>query len=158
MTKVFPFIKTDSFKDEFLNPLSEVFDNLFRKQFPKLENVSLSSGAYPKVDVIDYPDKVTIIAEIAGWAKNEVKVTLHEGQTLIIKGHRRNDEPDLAKGAKFILKEIKRSTFQRSFILSDKLDTSNITSKFDAGVLTVEIKKISPSQKTTDSGIDIEIK
>jgi len=42
----------------------------------------------------------------------------------------------------YLLRELKRSSFSRSFKLGDQLDASAVGAKFDNGLLTVTIQKL----------------
>ena len=69
-------------RDEFLIPFDRIFDKLMDETFPTFkQEVGLSheQGAYPKVNVYDYDDKVGIIAEIPGLDKSNVSVDVEEG-------------------------------------------------------------------------------
>ena len=64
-------------RDEFLTPFDKIFDELMNKQFPAFQEevgVSFNKGAYPKVNVYEYDDKIGIVAEIPGLDKSNVSV------------------------------------------------------------------------------------
>ena len=48
-------------------------------------------------------------------------------------------------GAKVIRRELKQSSFRRSFELGELLDGDNISANFKDGILSVEIPKIEPT-------------
>ena len=87
MTKL--FIKPNHLnRDEFLTPFDTIFDQLMHKQFPNFQEevgVSFNQGAYPKVNVYEYDDKIGIVAEIPGLDKKNVSVDV-EDQILTISG------------------------------------------------------------------------
>ena len=87
MTKL--FIKPNHLnRDEFLTPFDKIFDQLMLKQFPAFQEevgVSFNQGAYPKVNVYEYDDKIGIVAEIPGLDKKNVSVDV-EDQVLTISG------------------------------------------------------------------------
>ena len=75
-------------RDEFLTPFDTIFDQLMNKQFPHFHEevgVSFAKGAYPKVNVYEYDDKIGIVAEIPGLDKKNVSVDV-EDQVLTISG------------------------------------------------------------------------
>ena len=52
----------------------------------------------------------------------------------------------------YLLRELKRSSFSRSFKLGDQLDASDVAAKFNNGLLTIIIQKLNKepeSQKVT---------
>ena len=148
MTKVvvnpnLPFFDRDSF----LTPFDKMFDNLVETQFPDIvKQVGVKpyqGSAYPKVNVYEYDDKIGIVAEIPGLDKKQLNVEVEEG-ILTISGDKHNTfEND---GAKVLRKELKQSSFKRSFELGELLDGDNISAKFKDGVLSVSIPKTEPEQ------------
>jgi HSP20 family protein len=104
--------------------------------------------SYPRVDVIEYPDKLVLEAEIAGLNKEDVSVDL-EGDTLVIRGGKKQQaESDTSKG-RYLFKEIKRSSFSRSFVLGDGIDKTAIKADFKDGTLKVELPRLKPEDKKT---------
>ena len=129
-------------RDEFLTPFDKMFDNIVETQFPDItKSVGVKpyqGSAYPKVNVYEYDDKVGIVAEIPGLNKKQLNVEVEEG-ILTISGDKHNTfEND---GAKVLRKELKQSSFKRSFELGDLLDGDNISANFKDGVLSVSIPK-----------------
>ena len=130
-------------RDEFLTPFDRIFDLLMEKQFPTFQQevgVSFNKGAYPKVNVYEYDDKLGIIAEIPGLDKKNVSVEV-EDNVLTISGDKHGFEDD---GAKCITRELKHSSFKRSFNLGDTLDGDDISASFKDGMLSVSIPKKEP--------------
>ena len=134
-------------RDEFLTPFDRLFDNLIHAQFPNLEKecgVSFEKGSFPKVDVVDYDESIIIIAEIPSLSKRDISIEVEDG-VLVIAG----DKHQLAEpNARYIRKELKHSSFRRSFQLGEMLDIDNIDASFDEGVLRIEVPKIEPKPKT----------
>ena len=131
-------------RDEFLTPFDRMFDNIVSNQFPEFEKnfgISFEKGSFPKVDVADYDDSVVIIAEIPSLKKDALKIEIEEG-ILSISGdkHQLDDE-----NVRYIRKELKHSSFRRSFQLGDLLNTENISANFEDGVLRIEIPKKEPT-------------
>ena len=132
-------------RDEFLTPFDKIFDHLMAKQFPTFQDevgVSFNQGAYPKVNVYEYDDKVGIVAEIPGLDKKNVTVDVEE-DVLIISGDKHGFDSD---GGKCITRELKQSAFTRSFNLGEYLDGSNVSAKFKDGMLSISIPKKEPEQ------------
>ena len=144
MTKVFVNPKHLN-RDEFLTPFDKIFDQLMAKQFPTFQEevgVSFNQGAYPKVNVYEYDDKIGIVAEIPGLDKKNVTVEV-EDQVLIISGDKHGFDSD---GGKCITRELKQSAFTRSFNLGEYLDGSNVSATFKDGMLSISIPKKEPEQ------------
>ena len=134
-------------RDDFLTPFDKMFDNLVETQFPDIvKQVGVKpyqGSAYPKVNVYEYDDKVGIVAEIPGLNKKQLNVEVEEG-VLTISGDKHSTFED--DGAKVLRRELKQSSFKRSFELGDLLDGENISANFKDGVLSVSIPKTEPEQ------------
>ena len=134
-------------RDEFLTPFDKMFDSMVESQFPEVvKSVGVKpyqGSAYPKVNVYEYEDKVGIVAEIPGLDKKQLNVDVEEG-ILTISGDKHSTfEND---GAKVIRRELKQSSFKRSFELGELLDGDNISATFKDGILTVAIPKVEPEK------------
>ena len=132
-------------RDEFLTPFDKIFDQMLDTQFPEVvKQVGVKpyqGSAYPKVNVYEYDDKVGIVAEIPGLDKNQLNVEV-EDNTLTISGDKHGVwEED---GATVLRRELKASSFKRSFQLGELLDGDDISANFKDGILSIEIPKVEP--------------
>ncbi len=75
--------------------------------------------------------------------KKQLNVEVEEG-ILTISGDKHNTFED--DGAKVLRRELKQSSFKRSFELGEQLDGDNINASFKDGVLIVTIPKIEPEK------------
>ena len=134
-------------RDKFLTPFDKMFDQMVEAQFPEMaKSVGVKpyqGSAYPKVNVYEYDDKVGIVAEIPGLDKKQLNVDVEEG-VLTISGDKHSTFED--DGAKVIRRELKQSSFKRSFELGELLDGDNISASFKDGILTVAIPKVEPEK------------
>ena len=144
MTKI--FVKPRHLnRDEFLTPFDKVFDHLMEQTFPTFKEdvgVSFNKGAYPKVNVYEYDDKIGIVAEIPGLDKKNVSVEVEE-DVLIISGDKHGFDSD---GGKCITRELKQSAFTRSFNLGEYLDGNSVSATFKDGMLSISVPKIEPEK------------
>jgi len=134
-------------RDDFLTPFDKMFDAMVETQFPNVvKSVGVKpygNAAYPKVNVYEYDDKIGIVAEIPGLDKKQLEVEVLEG-ILTISGDKHSAfESD---GAKVLRKELKESSFRRSFELGELLDGKNISANFKDGILSVSVPKIEPEK------------
>ena len=134
-------------RDNFLTPFDKMFDQMVEAQFPEMtKSVGVKpyqGSAYPKVNVYEYEDKVGIVAEIPGLNKKQLDVEVEDG-VLTISGDNHSTFED--EGAKVLRRELKQSSFKRSFELGEQLDGGNIAASFKDGVLSVSIPKIEPEK------------
>ena len=132
-------------RDEFLTPFDKIFDQLIDKSFPNFKEetgVSFNQGAYPKVNVYEYDDKIGIVAEIPGLDKKNVTVDVEE-QVLTISGDKHGFDTDCGK---CISRELKQSSFKRSFNLGEHLDGENVGATFKDCMLSISIPKKEPEK------------
>ena len=148
MTKVvvrnpFPVIDSDSFLTQF----DKMFDQMIETHFPSVvQQVGVKpyqGSAYPKVNVYEYDDKVGIVAEIPGLDKKQLNIEVEEGVLTISGDKHVIHEED---GATVLRRELKASSFKRSFELGELLDGDNIKANFKDGVLSVSIPKVEPEK------------
>jgi len=100
-------------------------------------------SAYPKVNVYEYDDKVGIVAEIPGLDKKQLSVEVEEGVLTISGDKHAIHEED---GATVLRRELKASSFNRSFELGEQLDGGNISANFKDGILSISVPKVEPEK------------
>lgn len=134
-------------RNDFLTPFDSLFDEMIGKAFPSFEREFgvnfFGSNSYPKVDVIDTPESIEFEAEIPGLTKDEVSVDLEKG-VLSISGQKR--QSDSTESKNYIRKELKRSSFKRSFQISDSFNHQKIKAKFENGLLLISVPKKKPEK------------
>ncbi len=149
MTKVTTIRNLPTFldRDSFLTPFDKLFDTMFETNFPEFVDTvgvkPFSGTAYPKVNVYEYDDKVGIVAEIPGLDKKDLNVEVQDGN-LTISGEKHSIVED--DKAKVLRRELKGSSFKRSFALGDNLNGDNIKASFKNGVLNIDVPKVIPEE------------
>ncbi len=142
-------------RDEFLKPFDQVFDQMLTQQFPNFTEqtgIDFLKGAYPKCNIIDTAKDVQVIAEIPGLTKDEVNIKVENG-VMTISGKQASMTKD--DEVKYIRRELKHSSFKRSFELGDTLDPTKISANFENGILNITIPKKEESlPKTIDIAIN----
>ena len=115
------------------------FDHLSR-----LVDSALSSdtaNAYPPYNIEKLSDDdYQITMAVAGFAPDELDVTVQEG-TLIISGRGAEDTED----RKFLHRGIAKRAFERRFELADTIQVG--TASFENGLLKVDLKRVIPEHK-----------
>jgi len=131
-------------RDEFLAPFDRLFDDFFTASIgPSF----YSKGSFPKVDVVEYDNKYVLEADVGGLAKDDVSVEL-EGDILVIRGGKRaKDESTNTQKGRYLYKEIKRSSFTRSFSIGEGIDKSGVKADFDNGVIKIDLPKVKVEEK-----------
>lgn len=131
-------------RDEFLTPFSTLFDDFFNDSFDFLGKDFFEKGTYPKVDVRDEDTKLIIEAEVPGLTKDQVTVEL-DGDILKIKGEKKSNGEKNVKS--YIHKELKHSSFCRSFSIGKNINKGTIGAKFENGILEITLEKYCPEEK-----------
>lgn len=130
-------------RDNLLNTFDKFFDETFRGQFPEVYKTfgidPFSKSAYPKVNVLSYDDKVEIEAEIAGFHKEDISIQI-EDDVLSIVG-KASQQVEQTDKSVYLLRELKRSSFSRSFRLTDQLDSDRVEAAFNNGLLYITIPR-----------------
>lgn len=91
------------------------------------------------VDIREDGDHLVVEAELPGFKKEEIDITL-ENQTLTISAERKEMTQDQPQGD-FLLNERRYSRFLRSFTLPPTVDEKSVQAKLEDGVLTVVLNK-----------------
>ena len=118
-----------------------LFDDFFDSMLGAWDNYS---SRVPAVDVEETPSEFIIKAEMPGFDEKNVKITVDK-HVLHITGtvDEKEDEKD---GKKYLIRERRHESFERSFSLPDGLDESAISAKFENGILSVTLPK-TPEEK-----------
>jgi HSP20 family protein len=125
--------------------------NQYRELSKQHKDLKDTKGFYPRVNVIRKDKELVIEAAIPGYTKEDISVEIKDG-FLILRGSASSDE-DRAAGYTYICREIKRSKFQRSFMLPDNLELSAVEAAFLNGMLEVRIpyKNVDANSKSVSN-------
>ncbi len=89
----------------------------------------------PAVDIIENDNCFKIIADIPGADKNSIDVKFKKNILTIRAECREDDKGDL------VYSEYKTGSYERSFTVSDDIDSEKIEAKYDKGALTLILPK-----------------
>jgi HSP20 family protein len=92
------------------------------------------------VDVREDADHIYVEAELPGFKKDEVDITL-ENQTLTIAAERKSEHKKEGEQGELLLHERRYSRFLRSFTLPPTVDEQSVNAKLNDGLLTITINK-----------------
>jgi HSP20 family protein len=138
------------FRDEFFSPLDTLFDKVFSESFPELSKEiginPFQQNAYPKCDIINFDDRIEIVAEVPGLSKEQITIDV-DGDVITLKGEKSNKASNEKEGGVYLRREVKRSSFLRSFTADSKIfDLDNVKASFEDGVLELAIPKREPEK------------
>ena len=120
---------------------TSVFDDFFDSM---LNAWGSYSAKVPAVDIEETPDEFSIKAELPGYSDKDVKIYV-EKHVLHISGEAGSDNEE-KEGRKYLVRERRHTSFERTFSLPDGLDESKISAEFENGILTVSLPKL-PEEK-----------
>lgn len=92
----------------------------------------------PNVDIVEYPHELAVLADMPGVTSDGIDINFENG-TLTIHG---KVESRICEGATSLLCEYGVGDFFRTFRVSEKVDSANISAEFTNGVLTLHLPKI----------------
>lgn len=141
MSPVAPF-----FSNQFANLDRFFSDDVFYRPFQLLDQLSESlteRGWVPPVDIRETDDAYLVIADLPGFTKKDVEITL-ENNLLTLRGNRAWDGTDDARSYRRV--ERAYGEFSRSFTLPAQVDGDHVKASFDHGVLTVTVPKAAESR------------
>lgn len=111
----------------------------------------LVDDAYLRSDVIENEKEFIINCEAPGIRKEDISISFEDS---FLKIKAKSSKESENKEERFIIKEIKKGNFQRSFRLKGDFDPENIEAKHENGILTIKI----PKNEIKPKEISIKIK
>ena len=125
------------------NPINKTFDGLMNELFNELpvnfgKSIREDVLHFPPANIIEKADLYKIELAAPGMDKADFNVKL-DGKILNISAEKK---PVAAvENENMIRKEFGYKSFKRSFTLDEKIDSTNITAKYENGILTLELPK-----------------
>ena len=115
----------------------------FRHSF--LRRAKAGFGAIPAVDLAETDKAYQITSELpGGMDEKNVEVTFANG-VLTIKGQKQEEREEKKKG--YYMRERSSGSFERTFQVSEGIDTDKITASFKKGVLAVTLPKSAEARR-----------
>ena len=119
------------FNNDFDNVVNSFFGNRVRRQV-------CDCAFMPRTNVEETKDNLSLIFELPGMDKKDIKVTVHD-KVLTVSGERKLEAADKENG--FMRSEISNGAFSRSFTLPDTVNTESVTADYRQGMLFVTLAK-----------------
>lgn len=118
------------------------------------------SRKFPPVDVYETEKGYVIEAQVAGFKQDEISLSVDKHVLTIAAETMKKAENESEKNEKkeernYVIREMSKSSFTRSFTLPDDVDEENIEAETKDGILKVYIPKMERAQK---GKIEIKIK
>ncbi|HTX73681.1 MAG TPA: Hsp20 family protein [Rectinemataceae bacterium] len=112
----------------------ELLDKLFDDEFFP------APARRPVVDVREEDHRYVIEAELPGLSEKDLKLELKDG-LLSLSTAKQEEKKDEQADGRWLRRERREFSFERSFELPDDADTDKIDARFKDGLLVVEISK-----------------
>ena len=96
------------------------------------------SIALPKVNVVEKDEAFYLEAETPGMTDKDISVEFNDG-VLILKGNR--EQASTTEETDYNIQEFTRQSFERSFRISNKVNSETVSARIDQGILKVTLPK-----------------
>ena len=125
------------------NPINKTFDGLINELFNDLpinfgKSIREDVLHFPPANIVEKNDLYQIALAAPGMVKADFIIKLDE-KILTISAEKKTEAA--VENEKMIRKEFGYKSFKRSFTLDEKIDATNITAKYQNGILTLELPK-----------------
>ena len=132
-------------KFEPLRELESMHDRI-QRYFDDFSNFgfSFTDNFNPRIDISDDEQTFSVIAEIPGIKKDNLKITLQDN-ILTIEGEKKKE--DEVKEKNYYRSERVFGSFKRCFTLPSEVDSEKVDAKFEDGILKINLKKLEPKPK-----------
>jgi len=135
--------------ERYLNPFTmfdDFDDNIFDLDF--------ADCASMKTDVIEEDNDYKLVAELPGFNKEDISADIKNGM-LTIKAQTSNENNEKDENGKYVRRERRNMSYQRSFRVGDNVHSEDISAKYENGVLTMTIPK---KAEEKNNALQIEVK
>jgi HSP20 family protein len=130
------------------NKVEDMFQNMWHNPFSREKLPDFTSyspfGKLPKIDVIDRDKEIFVKAELPGFDKEDLDISIANNQ-LVIKAKACHEDKE-EKGD-YLKQEISKSEIYRSLLLPADVEDENVKTSFNKGVLKLTIPKQKKSQR-----------
>ena len=142
-TNAVPFRQIDSVIDNLFN---DFFNTVSRTPF----NTVNQKSNYPRVDIREDRESVTLDATVPGLRKEDVSIDYEDGHLKI------SADKQIREGDDFIHREIHRSAFSRWFSVDEEVyEVNNINANLADGILSITIPKKEEAVKPLPRKIEV---
>lgn len=115
-----------------------------RWEHPLWQRFAAFEKGMPKVDVIDRDAEVVVRAEVPGFEREELDVSVTDG-AVTIKGDHREESKE--EEGDYFHSEISRGSFTRTVALPSEIDADKAAASFKNGVLELTLPKFKQANR-----------
>lgn len=128
------------FKPAFSDPFESMFNRFMAPTRMEMENGALDM----RLDVTEVDGKYKVCADIPGVKKEDINVRI-DGNIVQIDAAAKKHKETKDNGGKVLRSERWEGAVSRTFSLTQDVDESKATAKYEDGVLTLELPKMATS-------------
>lgn len=132
-------MKRRSTAEEMFNDLMETLKDKQKDVERTVNEYSSNMSKKPSIDIIDDNEEFTIIMDLPGVLRENIKIDITEYAVEI--SAQFNDETKF-EDKTFLRKERKYGNVKRAIELPEKIDINESSAKYENGVLTIVLSKI----------------
>ncbi|MDR2485742.1 MAG: Hsp20/alpha crystallin family protein [Treponema sp.] len=141
-----------SFVEHALNDFDRYMESFFGES--PLTQAKRIFNALPPADIYETKGAFVVELELPSYDEKDIEVHV-DGKTLTITSKQEeetqrnvSETPETEKEEKiYLVRERRKASFTRSFMLPENADSNSIGANFKNGILTLEIKKRTQTQK-----------
>jgi HSP20 family protein len=123
------------YDDEF-ERMNKYFNSIIESHF---SNSALNNLRYPRANIEDKKDKYILEFDLAGVAKENIKLSIDDRNILTIEGEKKSSKKDDSDG--YVKQEIFYGNFKRMIQLPENIDQDKLETKYSDGILSITIPK-----------------
>lgn len=129
------------------NLFDDMFDDMFRAP-------TMGSNQLLKTDIHEKDGKYILEVEVPGYKKEDVKISLYNGNLTVAVEHNESNEEKDSKG-RVLRQERFNGSCSRTFYVSDAIRDTDIHATFENGILRIELPTEAKKEEETKKFIDI---
>ncbi len=120
--------------------VDSLFDRYFREPLRGFDTEALPAAfrGFPRTDLSESDEDITIAMELPGVDPNEVRIDLTAG-LLTVRGEKKQEREEKRKNYHFVERQF--GSFQRTVQLPGTANTNKVDAVFKDGVLTITVAK-----------------
>ena len=118
-----------------LNDFDLMIDNIFNDGWNL--HTSPRNSTHPAIDIKESENEYTIIADLPGFDKSNINLSIDEGYLTIKASEEKVDDSN----GRYMLKERNMRNYSRTFSLPDNALDSKVSAKYSNGILNITIPK-----------------
>ncbi|WP_439028289.1 Hsp20/alpha crystallin family protein [Haloarchaeobius sp. DT45] len=132
------------------NPFEE-FEEMIDRMSQQFDQSGMSTLETVPIDMQDHGDEYEVIADLPGFASDDIELTFSEGTLHLDASREEETEEGSEEAGRYIHRE-RRESVSRSIRVPEPVDEDGITASFNNGALTIRLPK-----EEADEGHTIDI-